>query len=63
MSVAGGELPIDGGAVGNAAIKALVAQDAQLDLGHVEPTAVLWGVVNLQLLCQPQRLLQLERLV
>lgn len=31
-----------------AAIEALAAQDADLDLDHVEPGGVLWRVVELQ---------------
>ena len=33
---------------GDASIEALAAQDADLDLDHVEPAGVLWGVVELQ---------------
>src|SRR5882672_11856749 len=35
-------------AVGDAAVEALAAQDADLDLDHVEPGGMLWGVVELQ---------------
>jgi hypothetical protein len=30
------------------AIQALASQDADFDLDHVEPTCVLWGVVELE---------------
>jgi hypothetical protein len=36
--------------VGDAPIQTLASQHAQLYLGHVQPRAVLWGVVDLQLL-------------
>ena len=39
------------------------AEHAQLDLGHVEPTAVYWSVVELQTLGDAPRFERLERIV
>ena len=39
------------------------AEHAQLDLGHVEPTAVYWSVVELQTLGDVPRFERLERIV
>src|SRR5436309_16012087 len=56
-------------AVGNAAIQALAGEHAEFGLGHVEPTAVFRGVMNLQLGGQPlgfggwKRLVQRSRRV
>jgi hypothetical protein len=49
--------------VGDAAIEALVLKDTQLDLGHVQPTAMLWCVMQLQLPGDPPRLSRLERFI
>src|SRR5215471_2126840 len=38
--------------VRQAAVEALAGQDAQFDLGHVQPAAVLGGVVQLELVGQ-----------
>ena len=59
----GGELSVEGLDVGYASVQALAGQGGQLDLGDVEPTAVLWGVVKLKLSCNGPRLLRRERLV
>ena len=44
-------------------VEALAGKDAQFRLRHVQPTAVLGGVVNLQSLPQPPRLRGGKRLV
>src|SRR5215213_9559390 len=44
----GRHLPLHGAPVTEAAIQALPLQRTQLDLGHVQPTAMLGGVVDLQ---------------
>ena len=59
----GGDLRLEGREVGHAPVQALAAEDTQLDLGHVQPTAVLGRVVDLQLVRQPFGLLSDERLV
>jgi len=44
---------VDQGArIGEAAVQTLATEDAQFDLGPVQPTAVLGGVMNLQSLYQ-----------
>src|SRR5687768_16924981 len=59
----GGDLPLQGRPIRDAAVEALAGQDAQLDLGDVEPAAVRRGVVQLQLLREPSGLGRRERLV
>src|SRR5215207_558488 len=49
--------------VRDAPVKALAAEDTQLDLSDVEPTAVLRRVVELQLPQYPPRLFRREGLV
>ena len=49
--------------VADSTVEALVAQDAQLYLSHVEPTAVYWSVVELQTLGDAPRFDRLERIV
>src|SRR5450756_1960046 len=49
--------------IGNPAREALAAKDAQLDLRHVQPAAVLRGVVKLKAAQYPPRLFGSERLV
>jgi len=44
----GGDLPFQGGAVGDASRQALPGHGRQLQLGHVQPTAMLGGVVPFQ---------------
>src|SRR5512132_1513689 len=41
------DLPLQGRPVGQATVQALSGQHGQLDLGHVQPAAVLWGGVQL----------------
>ncbi len=50
-------------AVFNAAVEALAAQHSDLDLDHVEPAGVLWGVVELQATQDAMRLGRGEGLV
>src|SRR5262245_50927589 len=59
----GGYFGVEGGLVREAPVEALAAEDAQFDLGDVEPAAVLGGVVDLQPLRQPLRLGGWEGLV
>src|SRR3954451_7955616 len=59
----GGHFLLDGRPVGQATVEALALQDAQLDLGHVEPTAMLGRVVDLQFVRQALRLGRRERLL
>lgn len=47
----------------DASVEALAAQCTQLDLRHVEPAAVLGGVVDFDLARQPLRLFRIKRLV
>ena len=58
-----GHLVGQGGGVGDAAIQALPAQDTQFDLGHVQPTAMFGGVMNLQPVDQRPSHCWLERLI
>jgi hypothetical protein len=55
------DLPLQGRLVGQATVQALLGQHGQLDLGHVQPAAVLGGVVQLQLVGQPLGLGRRER--
>jgi hypothetical protein len=45
----GRDLPLQDRPVGQATVQALSGQHGQLDLGHVQPAAVLGRVVQLQL--------------
>src|SRR5262245_16422504 len=49
---------LEGGFVWNAPVQTLPDQNTQLDFRHIQPTAVLGGVVELQLLGQPPRFLR-----
>jgi hypothetical protein len=49
VGLPGCDLAFEDFAVGDAAVQALPAQGAQLDLGDVEPRAMLGRVVDLQL--------------
>ncbi len=40
---------LQGVEIWDASSEALLLDDSQFDLRHVEPTAMFWGVVNLQL--------------
>ncbi len=59
----GGDLGGEGVAVRDAAAEALAGEHRELHLGHVQPTAVDRGVVELQLAQDPPRLVRRERLV
>ena len=48
MSFPGGDFAAQSLGVIDPAIQALASQDADFDLDHVEPTCVLWGVVELE---------------
>jgi len=48
LSFPGGDFATEPFCVVDSAIQALAAQDADLDLDHVEPACVLGGVVELQ---------------
>ena len=48
LALEGLYLPTQRRLVGDAPSEALATQHAQLDLCHVQPTAMLWGVVELQ---------------
>src|SRR5207249_2799249 len=52
----GPHFPTKGGWIHNPAAEALNGQDAELDLGYVQPASVLGRVVNLELLRNPARL-------
>src|SRR3954447_25433809 len=58
----GGHFLLDSRPVGQPAVQALALQDTQLDLGHVEPTAMLGRVMDFQLVGQALRLGRWERL-
>ncbi len=45
----------EGGAIWQSPTKALTVQDADFDLGHIEPTGVLGGMVELDKLLQRMR--------
>ena len=45
-----GQVPFECRFVRDAPMQALARQDTEFDLGHIEPTAVLGGVVKFQLL-------------
>src|SRR5829696_3878281 len=49
--------------VGDAPIQTLASEHRELDLGHVQPRAVLWGVVDLQPLQQPPSFSRGERFI
>src|SRR5215203_1907274 len=49
--------------VGDALIHTLTSEHRELDLGHVQPRAVLWGVVDLQPLQQTPSFTRGERLI
>ena len=53
LALEGLYLPTQRRLVGDAPSEALATQHAQLDLCHVQPTAMLWGVVELQALQYP----------
>src|SRR5215207_6329485 len=55
------DLPFQGRLVGQPPVQALLGQHGQLDLGHVQPAAVLGGVVQLQPIGQPPGLGRWER--
>ena len=57
------DFPAEGGLVGDTPPQAGSRQDAELDLGHVEPTAVLGRVVELQPFYNPPGLRGGEGLV
>jgi len=57
----GCDLPLQGRPVGQPSVQALSGQHGQLDLGHVQPAAVLGGGVQLQLVGQPLGLGRWER--
>src|SRR6266699_6867203 len=57
------DLPLQGRPVGQPPVQALPSQDGKLDLGHVQPAAVLGRVMQLQLVGQPFGLRGRERLV
>ena len=59
----GGELDVEDVEVVDAPVEALPGQGGELDLGDVEPGAVLGGVVNLQPLRECSGLGRFERLV
>jgi hypothetical protein len=44
----GSDLGLESFAIANAAVEALAAQHADLDLDHVEPGGVFWSVAKLQ---------------
>src|ERR671918_1576503 len=50
------DFPPEGGFVGDALVQTLPAEHAQLQLGHVQPTTMLGGVVELQALENPPSL-------
>ena len=49
--------------VADSTVETLVAEDAQLYLGHVQPTAVYWSVMELQTLGDAPRVGWLEGIV
>src|SRR5215204_4764265 len=49
--------------VGDALIQTLAREHRELDLGHIQPRAVLWGVVDLQPLQQTPSFSRGERLI
>src|SRR5712691_10448833 len=57
------DLPLQRRPIGQAAVQALPGEHGKLDLGHVQPAAMLGGVVQLQPIGQPLGLGWLERLI
>ena len=49
--------------VGNTTVETVLLQDAQLDFGHVQPTPVLWWVMQLQFPGNLPRLGRFERFI
>src|SRR3972149_3954328 len=49
------DLLMEGRLVGDPSVQTLPTQNTQFDLGHIEPTAVLGRVVNLQLVGKAPR--------
>src|SRR3989304_6719123 len=49
--------------IGNSPVQALPGKSAELNLSHVEPTAVFRGMMNLNSFCQPPGFLRLKCLV
>ena len=58
-----GHFLLDGLDIGATPVQALPVHRAELDFGHVQPTAVLGRVHELKLVQQPERLRRFERLV
>ena len=58
----GGGLPVDGVDVRQAPVQALAVHRAELDFGHVQPTAEIGRVHEFQLLQQPARVVGFEEL-
>ncbi len=52
----GGNLPGQGGLIGNAAIETLEGEDGELGFGHVEPASMLWSVMPFEALDEATRL-------
>src|SRR5262245_10137149 len=51
------------GFVGNTAVEALLLQDTEFDLGHIQPTPMLGGVMQLELPGDPPRFGRLKRFI
>src|SRR5215210_6821328 len=63
LGLPGSHFPGERFTVGDAPIQTLASQHRKLYLGHVQPTAVLWGVVDLQLLAQASGFGRSKRLI
>src|SRR4030066_1791710 len=58
-----GDVALHSYQIGNSPIQALPIQGAKLDLRHIEPTAVLWCVMDFEAFCQPPGFLRRKHLV
>lgn len=56
----GGDFLLQSFAVSNATVETLTTKDTKLDFSHVQPTAVLGGVMQLQLARDPMRFFRRE---
>jgi hypothetical protein len=52
-----GRLSDEAGIIVGAPVETLAYEDTDLDLDHVEPAGMLWGVMELQPLQQPRSLM------
>ena len=58
VALPGGDVALHCFQIGNSPIQALSVQGTELDLRHVEPTAMLGRVMDFEAFCQPTGLLR-----